>query len=139
MSSFSVLNEVDEQTSKAVLGSDGASRWQDFKKDNKIKVRASVAPTIPLKKLDRALGTKSIEDERAAESKIRKDAGERELGLGYTVFKRKTDHEEIAAQKKRKLMLDRVRPDDMAYFIPAETFKGSKFDYVFTTKSRGTG
>jgi hypothetical protein len=139
MSSFSVLNDVDEQTSKSVLGSDGAARWQDFKQGSKIKVTSSVAPAIPLKKLDRALGTKSISDERAVEAKIRKDAGDRELGAGYTEFKRRNDHEEIAAQKKRKLILDRVRPDDMPYFFPAESFQGSKFDYVFTTKSRGTG
>jgi len=139
MSSFSVLNDVDEQTSKSVLGSDGAARWQDFKQGSKIKLTSNVAPAIPLKKLDRALGTKSISDERAVEAKIRKDAGDRVLGAGYTEFKRRNDHEEIAAQKKRKLILDRVRPDDQPYFFPAETFQGSKFDYVFTTKSRGTG
>ncbi len=139
MSSFSVLNDVDEQTSKSVLGSDGAARWQDFRSNSKIKTTTSVAPAIPLKKLDRALGTKSISDERATEAKIRKDAGDRELNAGYTEFKRKNDHEEIAAQKKRKLILDRVRPDDTPYFLPAETFEGSKFDYVFTTQSRGTG
>lgn len=131
MSSFSVLNDVDELTSKAVLGSDGAARWQDFRSNNKIKTTASVAPAIPLKKLDRALGTKSISDERATEAKIRKDAGDRELNAGYTEFKRKNDHEEIAAKKKRKLILDRVRPDDKPYFFPAETFEGSH--------SRGTG
>ena len=139
MSSFSVLNDVDEQTSKTVLGSDGAARWQDFRSSSKIKATTSVAPAIPLKKLDRALGTKSISDERATEAKIRKDAGDRELDAGYTEFTRKNDHEEIAAQKKRKLILDRVRPDDVPYFFPAETFEGSKFDYVFTTQSRGTG
>lgn len=140
MSSFSVLNDVDEQTSKSVLGSDGAARWQDFKQGSKIKVTSkSVAPAIPLKKLDRALGTKSISDERATETRIRKDAGDRELGAGYTEFKRTNDHEEIAAEKKRKLIMDRFRPDDMSYFFPAETFEGSKFDYVFSTKSRGTG
>mmetsp|Transcript_4032 Transcript_4032/g.6199 ORF Transcript_4032/g.6199 Transcript_4032/m.6199 type:complete len:322 (+) Transcript_4032:179-1144(+) len=139
MSSFSVLNDVDEQTSKTILGSDGAARWQDFRSGSKIKAKTSVAPAIPLKKLDRALGTKSISDERATEAKIRKDAGDRELHAGYTEFQRKNDHEEIAAQKKRKLIVDRVRPDDAPYFFPAETFEGFKFDYVFTTKSRGTG
>mmetsp|Transcript_5442 Transcript_5442/g.8068 ORF Transcript_5442/g.8068 Transcript_5442/m.8068 type:complete len:322 (+) Transcript_5442:86-1051(+) len=139
MSSFSVLNDVDEQTSKTILGSDGAARWQDFRSGSKIKAKTSVAPAIPLKKLDRALGTKSISDERATEAKIRKDAGDRELHAGYTEFQRKNDHEEIAAQKKRKLIVDRVRPDDAPYFFPAETFEGFKFDCVFTTKSRGTG
>ena len=139
-SSFSVLNDVDEQTSKAILGSDGAARWQNFREGNKVKATSSAAPAIPLKRLDRVLGTKSISDERATEAKIRKDAGHRELGAGYTEFKRANDHEEIAAQKKRKQILERIRPDEIPYFLPAETFEGSKFDYVFTTKeSRGTG
>ncbi|KAK1745053.1 hypothetical protein QTG54_004344 [Skeletonema marinoi] len=130
MSSFSVLNDVDEQTSKTILGSDGAARWQDFRSGSKIKATT---------KIRSGLGTQSISDERATEAKIRKDAGDRELHAGYTEFQRKNDHEEIAAQKKRKLIVDRVRPDDMPYFLPAETFEGFKFDYVFTTKSRGTG
>lgn len=140
-SSFSVLNDVDDQTSKAVLGSDGAARWQTFREEGgrKINATSSVAPAIPLKRLDRALGTKSISDERAAEARIRRDAGDRELGSGYTEFKRKNDHEEIAAEKKRKLILDRCRPDEMPYFLAAETFEGWKFDYVFSAKSRGIG
>lgn len=139
-SSFAVFNEVDESVAKPVLGSDGAARWQDFKQDSKLKTTSSVAPALPLKKLDRALGTKSIRDEQANEAKIRRDAGDREAGSGYTDFKRKSDHEEIAAEKKRKLVLDRVRPDDVPYFLAAETFEGYKFDYVFTTKdTRGTG
>ena len=141
-SSFSVLNDVDDQTSKTVLGSDGAARWQTFREEGgrRINATSSVAPAIPLKRLDRALGTKSISDERAAEARIRRDAGDRELGSGYTEFKRKNDHEEIAAEKKRKLILDRCRPDEMPYFLAAETFEGWKFDYVFSTKSsRGTG
>ena len=94
---------------------------------------------MPLKKLDRALGTQSLKDERANEAKIRSEAGDRALGSGYTEFKRKSDHEEHAARKRRKMILDRVRPDDAIYFIEAETFEGSKFDYVFTTRDRGTG
>lgn len=58
---------------------------------------------------------------------------------GYTVFKRKNEAEEAAARKKRKQIENRIRPDDKKYFIPAETFEGSKFDYVFTTRDRGTG
>mmetsp|Transcript_39861 Transcript_39861/g.83786 ORF Transcript_39861/g.83786 Transcript_39861/m.83786 type:complete len:343 (-) Transcript_39861:134-1162(-) len=139
-SSFSAFNDVDDTVAKPVLGSDGAARWQDFKHGSKLPTAASVAPAIPLKKLDRALGTKSIRDEQVNEAKIRRDAGDREVGAGYTVFKRKSDHEEIAAEKKRKLVLDRVRPDDMPYFLPAETFDGYTFDYVFTTRdNRGTG
>ena len=142
-SAFTIQNEVDESVAKPVLGSDGAARWQDFKGNNKLPTtnKLSVAPAIPLKKLDRvALKTTSIRDEQANEAKIRKDAGDRELGAGYTVFKRKSDHEEIAEKKRKKLVLDRVRPDDVPYFIQAEAFEGFKFDYVFTTmESRGTG
>lgn len=141
-SSFSVFNDVDESVSKPVLGSDGAARWQDFKGNNKIHTnKLSVAPAIPLKKLDRiGLGTTSIRDEQANEAKIRKEAGDRELGAGYTVFKRKSDHEEIAEKKRKKLILERVRPDDMSYFIEAENFEGYKFDYVFTSRdTRGIG
>lgn len=139
-SSYTVFSEVDESVAKPVLGSDGAARWQDFRKDaKKVLSSTSVAPLLPLKRLDRALGTSSIHDERATEVKIRSEAGDRELGAGYTEFKRKGDHEEAAARKKRKLILDRVRPDDALYFIEAETFEGFKFDYVFTTRDRGTG
>ncbi len=70
---------------------------------------------------------------------MRKEAGDREVGAGYTTFKRKQDHEEIAAAKRKKLILERVRPDDVPYFLKAETFEGYKFDYIFTTRDRGTG
>jgi hypothetical protein len=151
-SSFSVFKEVDESVSKPVIGSDGAARWQDFKvKNSKLLLGSgvgggvggggSVAPALPLKKLDRvALGTTSIHDERNNEIKIRKEAGDRELGAGYTTFKRKTNMEEIAERKRKKLVMERVRPDDVPYFLEAETFEGYKFDYVFTTRdTRGTG
>lgn len=140
-SSFSAFNEVDESVAKPVLGSDGAARWQDFKgKSKMLHAKTSVAPAMPLKKLDRALGTTSIRDEQANEAKIRREAGDREAGAGYTVFKRKTDAEEVAERKRAKLVLGRVRPDDMPYFLQADTFEGYKFDYVFTTRdTRGTG
>ena len=139
-SSFTAFSEVDDSVAKPVLGSDGAARWQDFRKNNKaVDINSSVAPLMPLKKLDRALGTQSLKDERTNEANIRKEAGDRALGEGYTEFKRKTDHEEVAARKRRKMILDRVRPDDAIYFMEAETFEGSKFDYVFTTRDRGTG
>lgn len=148
-SSFSVFKEVDESVAKPVLGSDGAARWQDFKvKNSKLLTPlggggggGSVAPALPLKKLDRvALGTTSIHDERTNEIKIRKEAGDRELGAGYTTFKRKTNLEETAERKRKKLVMERVRPEDVPYFIEAETFGGYKFDYVFTTRdTRGTG
>ena len=139
-SSYTAFNSVDDTVAKPVFGSDGAARWQDFRQNNKaVDVNSSVAPLMPLKKLDRALGTHSLKDERVNEAKIRSDAGDRALGEGYTEFKRKNDHEEAAARKKRKMILDRTRPDDAIYFIEAETFEGSKFDYVFTTRDRGTG
>ncbi|KAL3827550.1 hypothetical protein ACHAXA_002047 [Cyclostephanos tholiformis] len=139
-SSFSAFNEVDESVAKPVLGSDGAARWQDFKSKSKLDTKFSVAPAMPLKKLDRALGTKSIRDEQANEAKIRREAGDREAGAGYLVFKRKTDAEEVAERKRAKLVMDRVRPDDVPYFLEAASFEGYKFDYVFTTRdTRGTG
>jgi hypothetical protein len=61
------------------------------------------------------------------------------VGSGYTVFKRKSDAEEAAAKKKRKLIEQRIRPDDKAYFIPSKTWQGSKFDYVFSTRNNSTG
>ncbi|KAL3762192.1 hypothetical protein ACHAW5_002780 [Stephanodiscus triporus] len=139
-SSFSAFNQVDESVSKPVLGSDGAARWQDFKGKSKLPTKSSIAPALPLKKLDRALGTASFREEQENEAKIRREAGDREAGSGYTVFKRKTDAEEVAERKRAKLVLDRVRPDDMPYFLQADTFEGYKFDYVFTTRdTRGTG
>ncbi|KAL9181399.1 hypothetical protein ACHAXT_010204 [Thalassiosira profunda] len=127
-SSFSAFKDVDESVAKPVLGSDGAARWQDFRGANKLPVSAGSAPHAPMKKLDRALGTKSIKDERATEAKVRREAGDREAGSGYTVFKRKSDHEENAERKRKKLVLQ------------ADEFEGYKFDYVFTTQeSRGTG
>lgn len=139
-SSFTVFSEVDESVAKPVLGSDGAARWQDFKQVSKLRTTSSVAPALPLKKLDRALGMTSLRDEQANEAKIRKEAGDREAGSGYTDFKRNSDHEEAAERKRRKLITERMRPDDMSYFLQAETFEGYKFDYVFTTRdTRGTG
>eukprot|EP01082_Thalassiosira_pseudonana_P000748 g1326.t1 g1326 contig10:1866226-1867455(+) len=139
-SSFSAFNDVDDTVAKPVLGSDGAARWQNFKQNSKLPAsKSSVAPALPLKRLDRALGTKSLQDERATEAKVRKEAGDREVGAGYTEFSKKDDHEERIAKKARQLIIDRVRPDDAIYFIQADTFEGSKFDYVFTTRDRGTG
>ena len=139
-SSFSAFNDVDDTVAKPVLGSDGAARWQNFKQNSKLPAaKSSVAPALPLKRLDRALGTKSLQDERATEAKVRKEAGDREVGAGYTEFSKKDDHEERIAKKARQLIIDRVRPDEAIYFIQADTFEGSKFDYVFTTRDRGTG
>lgn len=140
-SSYAAFNEVDESVAKPVLGSDGAARWQDFQvRSNVSTTFSSVAPSMPLKKLDRVLGTKCMHDEHLNEAKIRKEAGHRVSGSGYTEFKRKTGVEEIAERKRAKLVIDRIRPDDAPYFFEAETFEGYKFDYVFTTRdTRGTG
>jgi len=139
MSSFSAFNDVDATVAKPVLGSDGAARWQDFRSNNKLPQSSNVAPAIPLKKLDRALGTTSLNDERAAEARVRKEGGDAESGSGYTQFKRKTDQEEVAERKRRRLVLERVRPKDVPFYLSSTSFQTHKHDYVFTTKDRGTG
>lgn len=117
-------------------------RWQTFRKGNKnINNRKSVAPKAPLKKADKlSTGFASWEEERAHEDQVRKDAGHSATGSGYTTFKKKNPAEEAAERKRVKLIESRVRPDDKKYFIPAETFEGWKFNYVYTTKAEhGTG
>ena len=137
-SSHSAFKSVDDLVQKPVIGSDGAASWQNFQKEGKHQHR-SVAPNIPLKRVDRLAGITSLEDERAKEEEIRKEAGKAGESVGYTVFKRKNEAEEAAARKKRKQIEERIRPDEKKYFIKAETFEGVKFDYVFTTRDRGTG
>jgi hypothetical protein len=121
-----------------VIGSDGAASWQNFQKEGKHQHK-SVAPNIPLKKADRLAGITSLDDERTREQEIREEAGKSGESVGYTVFKRKNEAEEAAARKKRKQIENRIRPDEKEYFIKAESFEGFKFDYVFTTRDRGTG
>lgn len=139
-SSFNVFKAVDDLVAKPVIGSDGAANWQDFQKESKQCLsNASVAPHMPLKRADRLAGITSVEEERKREKKIREQAGYAGESTGYTVFKRKNEAEEAAARKKRKQIENKVRPDEKKYFISAETFEGWKFDYVFTTRDRGTG
>jgi len=137
-SSYNAFKSVDELVAKPVIGSDGAASWQNFRKDN-VHQSKSVAPNIPLKRADRLAGITSLEEERTREQEIRKEAGKAGESEGYTVFKRKNEAEEAAARKKRKQIENRVRPDEKKYFISAPTFEGWKFDYVFTTRDRGTG
>mmetsp|Transcript_1750 Transcript_1750/g.2783 ORF Transcript_1750/g.2783 Transcript_1750/m.2783 type:complete len:327 (+) Transcript_1750:62-1042(+) len=140
--SYDAFSEVDKLVAKPVLGSDGAAKWQNFQKDSSSSKKSfsSVAPSLPIKKMDRVAGLGNMQEERKQEEKIRKDAGDASMGEGYTVFKRKNDADEQMAKKKRKLIEDRVRPEDVDYFIPSKTFQGWKSDYVFTTKNtHGTG
>lgn len=139
-SSFDAFSKVDNVVSKPVLGSDGAASWQEFRKDVKIQSK-SVAPKAPLKKADRlGTGFRSWEEERAHEDTVRKTAGHANTGAGYTTFKKKNSAEEAAERKRIKRIESRIRPDDKKYYIPAETYQGSKFDYVFMTKpGHGTG
>lgn len=85
-------------------------------------------------------GFSSWEEERKHEDKMRKAKGQSSTGSGYTTFKKKNPAEEAAERKRIKLIESRIRPDDKTYFIPAKTFEGWKYNYVFTTKNdNGTG
>lgn len=137
-SGYDAFSAVDSLVSKPVLGSDGAAQWQDFQASTKYKSRG-VAPHIPLKKTDKISGMKSVQDERKHEQQIRELHGDRDMGSGYTLFKRKNTQEEAAERKRRKLILERKRPDDALYFIKADTFEGWKEDYIFTTRDGNTG
>jgi hypothetical protein len=139
--SFGAFAKVDELVSKPVLGSDGAGSWQAFRKEC-TSSRPSAAPKAPLKRADKlGTGLATWEAERAHEAKVRREAGQAEVNSGYTTFRESsTTAEEAAHTKKLKLIESRIRPDDETYFIPAATFGGWKFDYVFTTRpDRGTG
>jgi hypothetical protein len=149
-SSFDAFSKVDEIVSKPILGSDGAASWQEFQKDvhksTSIGIgshphRPSAAPKAPLKKADRlGTGFSSWEEERLHEEQVRKAAGHVSAGTGYTNFKKKNSAEEAAERKRIKKIEARIRPDNKEYFIPAPTFQGWKFDYIFTTRpDRGTG
>jgi len=140
-SSYDAFATVDSLVSKPVLGSDGAASWQEFRSNHKSKGASSrgVAPHLPLKRSDKLSGMKSIQEERRNEQQIRSDSGDRQMGSGYTVFKRKNTMEEAVERKRRKMIQDRKRPDDQTYFIKAETFQGWKEDYAFTTRDSRTG
>ena len=139
---YDAFSTVDSLVSKPVMGSDGAASWQKFQASTKSKQTKSrnVAPHIPLKRTDKLTGMKSIEEERKNEENLRKIGGDRKMGGGYTLFKRKGhDRDEIADRKRLKMVEERKKPEDKKYFIKAATFAGWKEDYVFTTRERGTG
>lgn len=139
-SAYDAFAAVDNVVAKPVLGSDGAASWQEFRKGTKELQRESVAPSLQVKKADRlGSGLATLEEERSHERKIRVEGGEAALGSGYTTFKRKHDAEEAAEKKRRKLIEKRIRPEKKPYFHASETFGGWRFDYVFTTRDRGTG
>jgi hypothetical protein len=145
---YEAFNAVDKLVSKPVMGSDGASRWQNFRADNKQiyeLARPSVAPVAPLKVSDRKAGFGSWNEERQNEVKVRTTAGDAALNAGYTNFQHKNSQtaEEVARKKHEKQVRKRVRPEEEPYYIkPADdgvTFQGHKFDYIFTTKDKKTG
>lgn len=139
---YDAFNSVDALVKKPIVGSDGAASWQNFRKDSHklFDKKTSSAPLAPLKKADKlGTGFTSWEQEREHEKEARKQVGEAAVGEGYTNFKTKNGQEEALARKEKKRIEKRIRPDSAEYFIVAKTFEGAKFDYVFTTKDRGTG
>ena len=134
-SSFDAFAKVDAIVAKKVIGSDGAASWQSFRDDNpttKDRFYSSNAPKAPLKKADKlGTGFSTWDEERDHEKKVRKDAGHATTGAGYTNFNKK----QSSSNKDKQAIIDRIRPDDIQYFIPSKTFQGWKFDYVFTTRN----
>jgi WW domain len=149
-SAYTAYNAVDDLVAKPVLGSDGTAKWQNFTQHVQSKLSksnsnsVSVAPTAPLKALDRAVGFVSWKEEREYSNKTRynddNENGTKSAGV-YTHFSKShntSDHEITA--KERKRIERRIIGSDQEYFTPSTTFMGWKFDYVFTTKSsHGTG
>jgi len=163
-SSYDAFASVDRLVSKPVLGSDGAASWQSFRRNRQQsegksnasrKSGGGAAPTAPLKKSDRlgGAGFQSWTEERRHEDHQRLEQGLDAVDdAGYTHFrKKKHDDDDIATgaaggstaaavdKKERKRILAKTRPDDVEYFLPAQTFQGSKFDYVYTTRHLGLG
>jgi hypothetical protein len=136
-SAYDSFLEVDQLVAKPVMGSDGAASWQEFQKKQEKKKRPNAAPMAPLKASDRAAGFSSWEQERKHEDEVRKKEGQTSLQeSGYTNFSQKGQQE---GDDKHTATANRTRPDKMTYFLPASAFEGWKFDYVFTTRDRGTG
>lgn len=136
---YEAFASVDQMVSKPVLGSDGAASWQEFKKEYRVKDE-SVAPSLQVKHADRmGTGLSSMAEERAHEEKIRRAAGDAAVGSGYTTFQKKNDAEEAQERKRRKRIEQKIRPDKKPYFQASASFDGWRFDYVFTTRDRGTG
>ena len=153
---YSAFSSVDDVVAKPVFGSDGAASWQEFKKkdaagssffnQHKRPWKELVAPGIPMKKSDRlGTGFSTLSEERANERKVREENGDAALGSGYTSFQRRqnddddNDITEAMAKKRAKMITDRIRPDEVTYYIQTDTFDGWKEDYIFTTRHRGIG
>jgi WW domain len=138
-----VFAKIDAYVSKPVLGSDGAAQWQKFREEQPSHaVKRSVAPTAPISAANRKAGFTSWDAERERENQVRsQDKSAAKYGeVGYTSFKKSADPSTIAKRKENESIINRIRPEEVPYFIPSSTYDGSKFDYVFTTRSTyGTG
>ena len=131
---YDAFHQVDELVAKPVYGSDGAAAWQEFAQQQKPKTTSS-APLAPIKVADRKAGIQSWQQERDMENEARQQQGLLSVEKsGYVHFKKKHEEEKPVAVTDL-----RTRPDDAPYFLPSETFVGSKFDYVFTTREGKTG
>jgi hypothetical protein len=146
-SAYTAYNAVDELVAKPVFGSDGAKKWQSFaqstlKQQQHIHSK-SVAPTAPLKAIDRATGFTSWKEEREYSNQIRQSDDKNTTSSGYTNFTQKGNHQNNneLSSKERKRIERRIIGENQEYFIPSSTFVGWKFDYVFTTRmeTHGTG
>jgi WW domain len=146
-SAYTAYNAVDELVAKPVFGSDGAKKWQSFaqatQKQHHVQSN-SVAPTAPLKAIDRATGFTSWKEEREYSNQIRQsdDQTKNTTSSVYTNFTQKASHNNIdMSSKERKRIERRIIGENQEYFIPSPTFAGWKFDYIFTTRmeTHGTG
>ena len=142
---YTVFASVDARVGKPVLGSDGAAAWQNFRNSNSSNSnssnsnKTSVAPTAPLKAGDRAAGFASWRDERHHEARMRAQAGDADLNAGYTHFAPAPSSDAMTTKERRRVE-QRGIGKDQDYFVPAKTWQGAKWDYVFTTKQgHGTG
>ena len=143
-SAYTAYNAVDELVAKPVFGSDGAKKWQSFAAAVAQPSKSSVAPTVPLKAIDRATGFTSWKEEREYSNQIRQNDNhaKNSTSSGYTNFTGKgNQNKNEMSSKERKRIERRIIGDQQEYFIPSATFDGWKFDYVFTTRveSHGTG
>ena len=146
-SAYTAYNAVDDLVAKPVFGSDGAKKWQSFaqatQQQQHIQRGHSVAPTAPLKAIDRATGFTSWKEERDYSNQIRHsdDHTKNTTLSGYTNFTQKANHDHEMSSKERKRIERRIIGENQEYFIPSTTFVGWKFDYIFTSRieTHGTG
>ncbi|GKY99519.1 hypothetical protein MPSEU_000906100 [Mayamaea pseudoterrestris] len=144
---YNVFQKVDELVSKPVSGSNQALQWQNFRQDKKLNTTTtrrlqSSAPMAPLSKSQRASGFASWKDEQKHEESLRRERSDAPLHQRYTAFSSSSQQQQQAGLTKKQIkrIQSKIRPDEQEYFIPSQTFAGSKFDYVFTTRpERGTG